>query len=456
MRNRFFLCFLISISFCSTSSAQQPWRLKQALGLPEWLHFSIAHRTRYETLDEQYRYRIQSKPGDGGDQVLALRTLVHAKVDLPYFIIGAEMMDSRIYLADKGSATSNSRVTPAIVNPLELLQAYIEVPFKHILTDKDQGRIRVGRITMDVGSRRLIARNNFRNTINAFTGVDLQWRSAGRQLRAFYTLPVKRWVDADILENKERFDEESEQIRFWGINYSQNLMNTANKGEVFLYGLNENDTREIKTKDRELYTFGFRVFRKPATEQFDFQLESIYQLGESRINNNSTLDLEHWAHMQHIEIGYSFDLPWSPRLIAQYDYASGDDNPNDGGNNRFDTLFGGRRFDFGPTSIFASFARSNLSTPGLRLLLKPSRTISSMFSFRGFWRADTDDVWTTAGFNGTESYIGSQLETRLRWDALPGNLRLESGLAYLIAGDLMNEMQKQDSTYGYLQALIKF
>jgi hypothetical protein len=284
----------------------------------------------------------------------------------------------------------------------------------------------------------------------------MQWKAADRQLRAFYTFPVIRLIDDSILENKERFDEENEQIRFWGFNYSQALLSTADTGEFFLYGLNEDDVGEIRTKDRELYTFGFRLYRRPIKDHFDYQVESVYQLGESRASNNSNIDLDHWAHFHHGEIGYSFNAPWSPRLIAQYDYASGDEDPNDGDNNRFDTLYGGRRFDFGPTSLFASFARSNIHSPGLRLQLKPCKTVTPMFAIRGYWRATTQDAWTTAGINGDHSYIGTQMEARVRWDVLPGNLRIESGMAYLFAGDLMDEAGKVNSTYGYVQGTLKF
>ena len=46
-----------------------------------------------------------------------------------------------------------------------------------------------------------------------------------------------------------------------------------------------------------------------------------------------------------------------------------------GENNRFDTLYGARRFDFGPTSIYGPFIRSNLNSPALRLFFKPEKTI---------------------------------------------------------------------------------
>jgi hypothetical protein len=146
----------------------------------------------------------------------------------------------------------------------------------------------------------------------------------------------------------------------------------------------------------------------------------------------------------------------SPRLIAQYDYASGGDNPNDNKNNRFDTPYGARRFDFGPTSIYGPFIRNNINTPGLRLILNPSKNINTLFSLRGFWRASTNDAWTGANINGKDSYIGTQIETRVRWDILPKNIRLEGGVAHIFAGDLMTSANKNDTTYAYTQAVFTF
>ena len=70
---------------------------------------------------------------------------------------------------------------------------------------------------MDVGSRRLIARNRFRNTINAFTGLDWQWNLGSQTFRAFYVLPIQRRVADNILDNHAKFDSEDINVRFWGV-----------------------------------------------------------------------------------------------------------------------------------------------------------------------------------------------------------------------------------------------
>ncbi len=447
--------FLLIISFAMPSESA-PWRLSKQPNFPSWLSIAFEHRTRYETLDGQYRSRVNSVEGNGGDQALVFRTLAHAIIDLQSIRFGVELMDSRIALTDAGSASGSKGLTTTIANPIELLQAYVEFPFNNLLLNGSQALIRAGRITIDMGSRRLIARNRYRNTINAFNGIDVQWQHQAQQIRAFYTLPIQRRVKGDIADNRVRFDAEHPEVRFWGIYYKQAVFSEQNLAELFLLGLDENDTQGRPTKHRELYTFGVRLWRESEINRFDYQLETVFQTGNSRTSNASHETLQHNAHFHHVELGYSFDLPWSPRLLVQYDYASGDDNPNDNHNNRFDTLYGARRFDFGPTSIYGAFARSNINSPGIRITLKPNTKISTMFSVRGFWRASITDTWTTAGINESNPYIGTQIEGRLRWDILPGNMRMETGFVHLISGDLMNAVNRNDVTYGYFQAAIKF
>ena len=442
---------VLALTLCPVFADSAPWRIQQALDLPDWLSLSGTHRMRLESLDQQFR-----NGRDGGDQVFLFRTLLMAQVKMENFRIGLEMEDSRQELADSATALNTT-----IVNPLELLQAYAEVNIDNLFTRGSKSRVRGGRITMDVGSRRLVARNRYRNTLNAFTGVDWQWTAADKsKLRLFYTLPIQRRVSGNILDNNPRFDKERGDVRFWGVYYSPASLPWGDSGEVYLFGLNENDTVDLATANRDIYTSGFRLYRKPASGQWDYQLESIFQFGESRASRTATADLDHFAHYQHAAIGYTFKHPWSPRLLFQYDYASGDDDANDDDNNRFSTLFGARRFEYGPTSIYGAFARANLNSPGLRLIVKPRKKVNLMFALRGFWLASADDAWTTAAISNpagqSENYIGTQIETRLRWDILPRNIRLEAGAAHIFAGDLMDQAGKKDVSYVYTQAVFSF
>ncbi|HAO88922.1 MAG TPA: hypothetical protein DCR00_08355, partial [Gammaproteobacteria bacterium] len=66
---------------------------------------------------------------------------------------------------------SGSPLDSFFANPLDILQANVTVPIANVFSESDRGFIKVGRFTMDQGSRRFVARNRFRNTINSFAGV---------------------------------------------------------------------------------------------------------------------------------------------------------------------------------------------------------------------------------------------------------------------------------------------
>jgi hypothetical protein len=188
--------------------------------------------------------------------------------------------------------------------------------------------------------------------------------------------------------------------------------------------------------------------------------DSALQAGKSRSHAHATADLDHIAHFHHVELGYTFNRPWKPRLLFQYDYASGDRDPADDRNGRFDTLYGARRFDFGPTNLYGPFARTNVSSPGVRLLFYPAPAVSGFIAARGYWLASRNDVWAAAGINApggfAGSYIGSQSEFMLRWEAVPGNLQLESGMAHLLRGEVMRDAGKEDATFVYMMAEVFF
>lgn len=439
------------------------WSLNEAV-MPEGLFFEVNHRSRYEFLNDDFRV---GRTGDS--DVFAFRTLVHAggrlPVELPIGIkLGAELMDSR------AEQNSDTFLTTSTVNATELLRAYVELSRDQLLGGELVAR--GGRLTMDVGSRRLVARNRYRNTINGFTGLDVEWsggEDTGRlNLRGFWTLPVLREPTSQrrkrLLDNDIVFDTESTDVQFWGLFVARDLGLDLGRGELYVLGLRETDAPDRPTRNRRLVTPGFRLFRKSAPGRIDYTFETAIQFGESRLLTSAGRSLDHFAHFHHLTLGYTFDAPWSPRVAFQYDYASGDENPNDGSNERFDTLFGARRFEWGPTGIYGPFARGNLSTPGIRVQVKPHERVTSFVAYRGYWLASDQDFWITSGLRdasgSTDKFIGSQLEFRVRIKLIPGNVMLESGYAHLFAGDFIddapNSSRQGDSDYVYTQLTLSF
>ncbi|MDH5764231.1 MAG: alginate export family protein [Nitrospinota bacterium] len=428
--------------------------------LPDGLSLAVQHRARYETLNSQFRAGTT-----GSDQVLSLRTLAQATVRLhPSFKVQLEFQDSRAELADSGTAISTG-----IVNAAELLEGNLQWFAKGLFQEDSRSLLRAGRLTMDIGKRHLVARNRFRNTINAFTGVDCMWKAKnGDTVRAFFTLPVNRRPTsrAELLENDAAFDEETFDRIFWGAYFSTPSLPWGDQGEFYLFGLHENDGTDFATRNRELYTPGFRLYRMKKKGHLDYEWETAIQFGKSRATTaaTDTGDLDHFAHFHHVEVGYTFPTAWSPRLILAFDYASGDADPNDGTNGRFDTLFGAVVFDYGPTSIHRPFVHSNITGHGMKLEIRPHNQVFVYIHYRVFWLASDTGLWAgnsglrdTTGRSG--SFLGNQLFVRAKWQVL-ANVHLESGVAYRIDGDFQktapNSPREGNTLYTYIQTTFSF
>jgi hypothetical protein len=443
----------------SGADTNSAWRLAKAIDLPGWLSLDGTYRARYESLDGPFRPKAR-----GSDQIMVERLWVNARVTVDRLYADVELEDSRQQLADSGTPLGTD-----IVNTLEPLQAYLGARFSDVFSASDRLDLTAGRMTIDVGSRRLVARNRFRNTANAFTGVRAAWqRSDGYEAQAFYVLPVQRRPSdfASLKDNDSEIDTETSGAQFWGIfGAKSNILGTAT-GEAYFYGLRTSDRPDIPVADRKLYAPGVRLFVRPASKSWDYEVEGAFQFGTSRLTTAAAdkKNLQHRAGFFHGAAGYTLPANMSPRLELSYDYASGDRDPKDGTNNRFDTLYGARRFDFGPTGIYGALARSNISSPGMRIEAKPTRDVRGFAGYRAVWLASSKDQFTTARLQDptgrSGSFVGHQIEAQLQYNVLPGNLALEIGGAYLIHGKFLenapNAPHEGNTTYYYASVTATF
>ena len=415
-------------------------------------------RARHEGLNAEFR------PGRMGEsRILSLRSSLKGEYMTRRTDYVLELADSRHYCADDITPRNNS-----IVNTFDILQGYLQLKFRDDL-DKVKGSLKFGKFTMDVGSRRLVARNRFRNTINSFFGIKGSFFQNSRtSFQGFVVLPVHRLPDQHevLIDNEAAFDRVSVKTMFAGLTVSRWNSNHSIKGEFFLFGLNESDVSWRPSEDRRLLTFGPRLSSKKEEGKIDFEIESYFQIGKSSMSSNPSLtgDLSHFAHFQHVYLGYTFYGKWEPRVMLLFDYASGDRDPNDDKNNRFDTLFGARRFDFGPTSIYGAFARSNLLSPGYKLEISPISNGSIEFFHRYFALASKFDVWTTtklfdpSGNSGSE--LGHQMDIRVGYKTLANKVEFEAGITRLFTGQFImeapNSNRNENHTFCYVQMAYHF
>jgi hypothetical protein len=146
-----------------------------------------------------------------------------------------------------------------------------------------------------------------------------------------------------------------------------------------------------------------------------------------------------------------------------FDYASGD-GPDAASYGRFDTLYGARRGDFGPLSLYGPVGRANLVSPGIRFEAKPSKRLDMMAAVRGLWLAEAADSFASTGIRDASGrsgrHAGTQIEARVRRWLVPDRLRLEVGGAYLAKGRFLsaapNAPRSGDTRYGFVDLSTSF
>lgn len=227
---------------------------------------------RAEAVDGQARAGFNA-----ADELLNLRTKLMAQYrDGPVRLV-AELWDSRVYGDEHGTP-----VTTGEVNTLELVQAFAEVKAPGLAGEGSTATIAAGRFVMNLGSRRLVAADDHRNTTNGYTGVraDLAWRR-GWSATLIYTLPQQRRPDdvPRLRRNAVAFDHEGFDVVLWGGLVSRARAVGAATVETSFFHLGERDEPGRPTRDRSLNTASLRIIRDPAPARVDGELEAIAQQG---------------------------------------------------------------------------------------------------------------------------------------------------------------------------------
>jgi len=424
---------LTAAASAQTAVAEPP--LHAALNAPERLTLSGSVRARGEAIDGQ------SRAGFGeSDRLFSIRTTILAEYRGDGWRAGGELFDSRAYGARTGSAIGTGEV-----NTIEPVQAYIGVTIAEPFGKGSRAAAQLGRFTLNLGSRRLVAADEYRNTTNGSSGLRTDLHLAnGTDATLIYTLPQLRLPDdaASIRDNDARLDRESFDLRLWGGIVSHRQLLGAAMGELSYFRLDERDSPGRPNRNRHLDSVSARIIREPAIGKIDYEIEAIRQTGTVRASIAAaapTLQVGAW--FAHADIGYSFAGALKARVSIEYDYASGD--APGGHYGRFDTLFGMRRADLAPAGIYAQIGRANISTPAVRIEIAPTKRLDAFVTYRPMWLAEKTDAFSTSGVRDARglsgSFAGHQMEGRARWWWIPTLLRGEINAAWIAKGRFLKQ-----------------
>jgi hypothetical protein len=396
---------------------------------------SGAFRLRYEAIDGQARTGFDSE-----DTLLNLRSQIRADYGTGPVHIVAELFDSRAWGADPGTP-----LTTGEVNTFEPVQAYIAADLGSVFGKGTKTSLTAGRFMLNLGSRRLVAADDYRNTTNGYTGVRADFSAPGSIKATFiYTLPQARRPDdaASLRDQSAELDKESLDAVLWGGLASKAKVAGAATAELSFFHLGERDAPGRPTRDRSLNTLGGRLHVEPKPGNIDYEFEAFYQFGRIGTSTAATAapqDVS--ATFVHARIGYTLPTSWSPRLSFEYDRASGD-NPG-GSFGRFDTYYGMRRADLAPAGLYNAIGRANISAVGLRLEAAPTKKLDWFVAYRPMWLASSTDAFSTSGVRDATGaagdFAGHQIEGRVRLWLIPNRLRYEINALVLAKGRFLRE-----------------
>jgi hypothetical protein len=427
----------------------------------DWLDIGLDYRFRYESRDNDFR-----RGRDAIDEPILLRTRG--------FVAIKNILDPLRFTLEVEDATRNhSQYSCSFdtrdINRAEPIQAYAELYFKDTPLGKDDlGNerpisVRAGRQAFEYTDRRLLARNEWRNTTNNFQGVRaiIGQQKNDWQLDLLALKPVQRFTNQlDEVDHAQDFYGVIGDWRRWSEvvtlqPYYYLLKQDGNKVE---YDANGKAAAANAKIDREIHTAGIRAYGVVGKTGWDYDASYVKQWGhQDRLSNAGAFisELDHDAYSYNAEIGYSFNHPWKPRLSAFYGVASGDKNPTDSKNNRFERLFGFAR----PWSNNDYFQMENIVAPKVRAEFEPQVSwlpglkIDTGYSW---YRLDQErDRWNGAGLRDNTGRsgkdVGEEVDIRVRF---PVNKYIAAniGYAHFWAGDFTKSTTRNGSVGGTNQA----
>jgi hypothetical protein len=351
---------------------------------------------------------------------------------------------------------------------MDLYQAYLQIgnPKSFPLEAK------LGRQTLNYGEQRLIGSFDWNNLGRTFDAALIRWESGDYRVDTFASSVVlvrEDKINASDLFNWSNSDRE---MVFSGL-YATTKAIPAHTLDAYALWLLQDQGNVTNFEpllslrpagsqggnpnlSSNYGTFGLRLNSDPKKlGGFEYDVEAAFQVGEL-----AGLDLA--AAALHTGVGYNFySLPWKPRLYAQYNYATGDGNPNDGRSTTFQNLFPTNHKFYGYMDLFSW---QNLHNPSLTLQLKPLEVLTLAVDYHLFWLATTNDAWYRA--NGLTrarpitpsagSFVGSELDLSATWNVTKW-ASLHGGYSVFFPGDYVRDTGPADvANFVYLQAQFKF
>ena len=448
----------------SSPSLFNGWLREQSTAFEPWdfggqIRLRLEHKEYFATPPNATEVDFRKVGGNADNTYVLEREKIHVGYTAEWF--GA-------FVQGRNSASHGDERNP---NPesdfIDLHQAFVTLGNSKSfpLTAK------IGRQELAYGDERLVGAFDWNNIGRVFDAAKVRLENEIGWVDAFFSRV--------IIPDDNSFNESNDYDVFSGLYASTKTL--VPKNEVQAYFLARNVSPSSPSvigaglppllsgaSARDVYTVGTRVKSLPGEfGPWDYETEIAGQFGNFKSAAGPRLD--HKAFAAHAAGGYTWtDALGTPRLGAEYNYASGDSDPTDGDHTTFDNLFPTNHKFYG----FMDFVSwQNIHNARLTTSWKPLKKLTLQGDFHAFWLADTSDFFyqvngsprTTGGYGVNPSggsYVGSELDLTATF-AVTRYLTLHGGYGHFFVGDYPKNSLAPvggatDADYVYVQGTFTF
>lgn len=338
----------------------------------------------------------------------------------------------------------------------DLHQGFVEV--RNLLGEPLS--IKAGRMELSYGDQRLVSPLDWSNIGRAWDGAKIRFAPQDWWLEGFWTVikdplpPVPApLISAPTSPIGGAHDEE-----FLGTYFSY-VGVPAHEFDVYAFFREFRDGSAVSengaTGNLVDRTVGARI--KGADLGFDYTLEAMSQTGHVATDRTK-------AYAYVATLGYTFEMPWTPRIGVEYDYASGDRHPTDGKHNTFDPLFPFGHYYQGYADVFAF---KNGKDAEVTFKVSPAENASVQLDYHTFWLASDTDAWyNAAGTVIRRDPTGASTSRVASETDLTGRLTMSkyvkfwAGWSHVFAGPYVRQTQtagtSRDMNWLFIQMTVDF
>jgi alginate export protein len=352
--------------------------------LPKWLHFDSEYRVR---LEEGLAGKIfHANTGD---------TYFMNRVRLGVTIRPSDWLKFHLEGQDARAFDKNSPRSSGFYDLFDLRQAYME------LGDTEKGRfaLRAGRQIFYWGEGRLVADSLWSFPGRSFDAVRGTLRYHGYRLDAFAASVVQINPAVNTGFTAPSFGNNIHGL-YGGI---EKLVPKAVIEPYVFWRIGAKVSGEDKKMgDLNFKTYGLRWAGKlPAG--LDYGTEVAFERGEV-----ADSDFNAWGG--HWVLGHTWSACWKPRLFAEYNYATGDNNPKDGRVETFDVMYPSTHLKWGETD---QVGWRNIHDVRAGFEIAPANNWTVSTNYHSYWLANIHDGLYAA--NGSVAIPRVPAGTAGRW-----------------------------------------